>query len=295
MAVLGPPQPRYPVPTEPSLLDRAVLRVGMLPMRCPVCGHLALARGFGENLRETGRCSRCGSTNRNRQVAVVACRAATERTGRRVRDLGELSRSGLVVYNTEAQGPVHEALRAMPGYRASEYFGPEHTPGELVGGTLHEDLLALSFPDESIDLVLSSDVFEHVPDPYRGHTEVHRVLRPGGHHVFTVPFHQHAHLDDVRARLVDGEVQHRSEPIYHDDPVRAEGTLVFTIFGLEMLVRLADLGFDTRMFTLRMPASAIMGPNALVFDAVRVDAGRGEGGSSPVTPARDPRGDGDGS
>ena len=60
--------------------------------------------------------------------------------------------------------------------------------------------MALSYDDASIDLILSSDVFEHVPDPYRAHAEVHRVLRPGGHHVFTVPFHQHAHLDDVRAR-----------------------------------------------------------------------------------------------
>jgi hypothetical protein len=88
--------------------------------------------------------------------------------------------------------------------------------------------------------------------------------------VFTVPFHQHAHLDDVRAVLHDdGELELLTDAIYHDDPVRPEGVLVFTIFGLQMLVRLAELGFDTRMYALHSPWHGIVGPNALVFDAVR--------------------------
>jgi SAM-dependent methyltransferase len=263
---------RYPIPTAPGVIDRAVTRLGTIaPMRCPVCGRVTAARGFSENLRETGRCRVCGATNRNRQVAYVATRAMTESTGRRLTSLADLAAlDGRVVYNTEAQGALHDQLHTMPGYLCSEYLGPGHAPGEIVGATTHQDLMALSYCDASIDLVLSSDVFEHVPDPYRAHAEVHRVLRPGGHHVFTVPFHQHAHLDDVRARLTDdGEVELLAEAIYHDDPVRPEGVLVFTIFGLEMLVRLAQLGFDTRMYRLHRAWQGIVGPNALVFDAVR--------------------------
>jgi len=263
-------QARYPIPAEPNLGDRAATRFGALPMRCPVCGGVAIARGFSENLRETGRCHRCGATNRNRQVALVACRAATEMCGRPVRDLSGLCDTGLVVYNTEAQGALHDQLAAMPGYRCSEYLGPGHRPGEIVGDTVHEDLMQLSLADESVDLVLSSDVLEHVPDPYRAHREVHRVLRGGGRHVFTVPFHQHAHLDDVRARPgADGTPELLAEAIYHDDPVRPDGVLVYTIFGLEMLVRLAEIGFSTSMYRLWSPRHGIVGPNALVFDAVR--------------------------
>jgi SAM-dependent methyltransferase len=265
-------QPRYPIPAAPGILDRAVTRVGTIaPMRCPVCGRVTAAHGFSDNLRETGRCRACGATNRNRQVAYVAARAVTEQTGTKVDTLAAVAGlAGLVVYNTEAQGALHDQLHSMPGYLCSEYLGPGHQPGELVGGTTHQDLMALSYADASIDLVLSSDVFEHVPEPYRGHAEIHRVLRPGGHHVFTVPFHQHAHLDDVRARLRDDdEVELLADAIYHDDPVRPEGVLVFTIFGLEMLVRLAELGFDTRMYCLHSTWHGIVGPNALVFDAVR--------------------------
>ena len=273
--MIGTPRgtsPRYPIPAAPGVIDRAIVRMGVVaPIRCPVCGRLSAATGFADNLRETGRCRSCGATNRNRQVAFVAARAVTERTGRPVRSLVDIRMSpDLVVYNTEAQGALHDQLHTMRGYLCSEYLGPGHEPGEVVGGTTHQDLLALSYDDESIDLVLSSDVFEHVPDPYRAHAEVHRVLRPGGHHVFTVPFHQHAHLDDVRARMRDGgEIELLADAIYHDDPVRPEGVLVFTIFGLEMLVRLAEIGFDTKMYCLWSPWHGIVGPNALVFDAAR--------------------------
>jgi SAM-dependent methyltransferase len=263
--------PRYPIPTTPSLADRAVRRAKRIPIFCPTCGQLSAAVAFDDNLRESGRCRRCGATNRQRQMALVACRAMAERTGRKVRDLPALADlPGVDVYNTEAQGPLHERLRRAPGYRCSEYLGPDHAPGEQVGEVCHEDLMGLSFADASFDLVLSSDVFEHVPDPYKGHAEVHRVLKPGGHHVFTVPFHQHAHLDDVRARMdADGGIEFLAEPIHHLDPVRPEGVLVFTIFGLEMLVRLAELGLDTRFYALREPWYGIVGPNALVFDAVK--------------------------
>jgi SAM-dependent methyltransferase len=273
--VIGAPRgtsPRYPIPAAPGAVDRAIVRTGTIaPMRCPVCGRLSVATGFSDNLRETGRCRRCGATNRNRQVAFVAARAVAELRGRPVRTLADVrALPDLVVYNTEAQGSLHDQLHPMRGYLCSEYLGPDHEPGEVVGHTTHQDLMALSYADESIDLVLSSDVFEHVPDPYRAHAEVRRVLRPRGHHVFTVPFHQHAHLDDVRARLGDsGEVELLADAIYHDDPVRPEGVLVFTIFGLEMLVRLAELGFDTKMYCLWSPWHGIVGPNALVFDAVR--------------------------
>jgi len=264
--------PRYPIATELGVVDRAVVRLGALgPIRCPVCGRWSIASGFSENLRETGRCRRCGATNRNRQLAFVAARAVAERTGRPVDSLAAVARvGGLVVYNTEAQGSLHDQLRAMLGYLCSEYLGPGHEPGEVVGRTTHQDLTALSYDDESIDLILSSDVFEHVPDPYRAHAEVRRVLRPGAHHVFTVPFHLDGYVDDVRSRVHDdGEIEHLADPILHHDPVRREGVLVFTIFGLEMLVRLAELGFDTRMYVLHSPVHGIVGPNGIVFDAVR--------------------------
>lgn len=46
----------------------------------------------------------------------------------------------------------------------------------------------LAFQDNSFDVVLSSQVFEHLPKPWIGATEVARVLRPGGSFVGSVAF-----------------------------------------------------------------------------------------------------------
>jgi SAM-dependent methyltransferase len=177
-----------------------------------------------------------------------------------------------VVYNTEAAGPLHNALSGMDNYICSYYYGEEHKSGEIVNGIMHQDLMNLSLSDESIDLVISSEVFEHVADPYKAHQEVYRVLKRGGKHIFTVPFHLTAFLDDQRAIIGDdGEVVYLKEPIFHGDPVstRPEGVLVFTIFSIEMLTKLAKIGFKTNLFHLWLPKHGILGPNAIVFEAVK--------------------------
>jgi len=131
-------------------------------------------------------------------------------------------------------------------------------------------LQQLTFADNLFDYVLSSDVFEHVPDPYRAFAEVRRVLKLGGQHVFTVAFHQTEFEDDVRAIEADGEIKYLKEPWYHGDPIRPEGVLVFTVPGLEMLVKLKRLGFDTRMSSMHNPWHGILGNNAIVFASTKV-------------------------
>jgi SAM-dependent methyltransferase len=47
---------------------------------------------------------------------------------------------------------------------------------------------ALPFPDASFDVVLFSEVLEHVDEPVRAVKEIARVLKPGGRLLLTVPF-----------------------------------------------------------------------------------------------------------
>jgi 2-polyprenyl-6-hydroxyphenyl methylase/3-demethylubiquinone-9 3-methyltransferase len=52
---------------------------------------------------------------------------------------------------------------------------------------LQEDACALSFPDNSFDVVISSECIEHTSDPKRALREMTRVLKPGGLIVVTSP------------------------------------------------------------------------------------------------------------
>lgn len=45
---------------------------------------------------------------------------------------------------------------------------------------IHGNVLALPYPDQSQDFVATRFVLQHVPDPQRALSEMHRVLRPGG-------------------------------------------------------------------------------------------------------------------
>src|SRR4030095_5272548 len=49
------------------------------------------------------------------------------------------------------------------------------------------DMQRMSFADSSIDLIIHSDTLEHVPDSKAALKESWRVLKPGGHLVYTVP------------------------------------------------------------------------------------------------------------
>lgn len=137
-----------------------------------------------------------------------------------------------------------------------------------MSGTRHEDLRSSSFADNSLDIILSSDVLEHIPDPYQAHAEIYRVLKPGGVHIFTIPFHEHGEEDSVRATLDPTQpegIRHIEPPIYHADPLSPKGVLVFTIFARGMVKKLEKQGFSTQVHRLWNPLFGLLGDNGLLF------------------------------
>jgi SAM-dependent methyltransferase len=59
--------------------------------------------------------------------------------------------------------------------------------GRGLGEVERGDICALPFADASLDLVVATDVIEHVADDRRALAEIARVLAPGGHALITVP------------------------------------------------------------------------------------------------------------
>jgi SAM-dependent methyltransferase len=260
----------YPIYYRPLTWIENIVLHSRIIIKCPVCGHFSIIKNIKTDLliREYCNCIFCNSQNRQRQIAYILTRRL------RVQSLKAMTkRSEVCIFNTETSGALHKTLAKTMNYVSSEYLGSKYKSGQIINGIRHEDLQNLSFNDSSFDFLISADVFEHVPDPYKAHKEVFRVLKPGGRHIFTVPFYQEQILDEKRAILNEtNDTIFFKEPLYHNDPLNEKGVLVYNIFSLEMLVKLAEIGFTTNLYRLHIPSAGIWGRNAVVFEAIKSQA-----------------------
>lgn len=198
--------------------------------RCGPCGRDVEFRmenakdDMDSNYREYMVCPRCGLNNRQRFAAEYVMRS-----------------KGSVYLHEQ----VAELYKFLSGARVtgSEYLGSGYSSGQTVGGLLHEDASCLSFDDCSFDVVVSSDVFEHVPDIRKALSECRRVLRPGGRMLALFPFFRSCTGRTVqRARLEGGTVKHILQERYRGDPLTG-GSLVFYDYGWDFLDLCRDAGF----------------------------------------------------
>jgi len=154
--------------------------------------------------------------------------------------------------------------------RFREYLGHEYEGGAIIKGIRHEDVENLSFPDDALDLIVSNDVFEHVPNPARAFAECVRVLRIGGVMLATIPFHSNNDESIIRATIVKGQLEHIFPPSYHGNPVSDDGSLVFTDFGWDVLKEMHKAGFSD--VSIEIYASAELGHlggGQLVFRVIK--------------------------
>ncbi|OTW95586.1 SAM-dependent methyltransferase [Bacillus thuringiensis serovar cameroun] len=107
--------------------------------------------------------------------------------------------------------------------------------GQYFQGIRCENLEDMTFPSESFDLFITQDVFEHVMTPNKAFKEIERVLKPGGAHVFTVPWYHTLTKTVQRARVNKEVIEHIEEPIYHGNPIDENGSLVTFDWGLDMI------------------------------------------------------------
>ncbi len=212
---------------------------------CPVCArHTVFCFIDGiERVRNHARCLRCRSISRNRQVALCAIEA---HRGDGVAALADFRRAtNLTVMNASSATPIARALGLAPHIHNTEYF--EGCPsGSVKDGVTCQDFENLSFDSGSLDLILSEDVFEHVQDVRRGLSEVSRVLKPGGRHIFTIPFcfaERTRHLFEKRGEEYVPVVL----PVeYHGDGIR-DRIPAYHHLGYDLFDWLAELGMETRV------------------------------------------------
>lgn len=231
--------------------------------RCPVCGArllclfrpvigdgLAQAWGLDRawrdffDQREGQICMSCGASLRVRHLAATVVAWLKEQGGR-ASNAAAARREGLLTDVQIAEinncGALHKQLVGIPSLAYSEYL-PENQAVQ------HEDMVRLSYPNESFDLVLHSETLEHTPDVDRALAEIHRVLKPGGVTIFTAPMVRDGRDTLVRAIEVDGATQHLLPPTHHGGACQATRQyLVYYEFGRDFPARVSRAGFDVTL------------------------------------------------
>ena len=85
-------------------------------------------------------------------------------------------------------------------------------------------------------------MLEHIREPEKALLEIRRVLKPGGFHIFTIPYHE-GKKTLQRVTFDDREEIRKFPPVYHGDPLRKHGALVFTDSGADMNVMPEKTGY----------------------------------------------------
>jgi SAM-dependent methyltransferase len=227
-------------------------------LNCNVCGangepffdfpDLDLRRDhrIGE-LRETIQCNRCGSTMRHRTLVSAFLDSMGAALGTRfgnVRDLARHGLGGLRVLDTDAFSPLSRTLKSISGYTISSYRPELPMGSEIAPNYLNLDLERIDFPDATFDVVLTSDVMEHVRDIDAAHREIARILRTGGRCIFTIPYDPLCETHHVLVDTSGPENRFLVPPQYHGDPLTG-GVLAYRVFGKAIFADLARVGLST--------------------------------------------------
>jgi SAM-dependent methyltransferase len=180
------------------------------------------------------------------------------------------------IYVTEQASALYRQFTRLFGSVVGSEYVADGTPGERnPRGWRHEDITHLSFEDAALDYLCTFDVLEHVADYRAGLCECLRCLRPGGRLLMTVPFIVGERRTLIRARIDSaGSIEHLHPPVFHGDPLRADGILCFQEFGWDLLDLLRDLGLEdvALHFFWSEKFAYFGGPQFVIFGAKAPDS-----------------------
>lgn len=166
-------------------------------------------------------CPRCGAHDRERHLLMY------------------LERTGLLT-NMRGKFVLHFAPEKRLGQRISAAEPARYVLCDLYPSSpdvQRVDILDMPFEEGTFDLVIANHVLEHVDDDLKALSEIHRVLKPGGHTILQTPYSAKLHhtwqdpgIDTDAARLqAYGQADH----------VR--------LFGRDIFTRIESAGFESRV------------------------------------------------
>jgi SAM-dependent methyltransferase len=104
----------------------------------------------------------------------------------------------IAAFLREEADALRQGLRVLDAGAGQRVYAPifsrqRYESCDMPGGFYQQQhdfeclLDAIPMPENSYDIVINTQVLEHVPDPLAALRELNRVLKPGGHLLLTVP------------------------------------------------------------------------------------------------------------
>lgn len=231
--------------------------------QCNVCGMKSFFYYESEEMfRETLFCGYCKSTSRYRSIAKAILEIINKDYGVMATSLSKVNGDGLKqkikIFDTQQPFHYRTCAYALPDYlrriNLIEVTTSRYDPNQQLGflysnGVENQNLEHLTFKDNSFDIVITSDVMEHVRLDNLAHEEIYRVLKKGGHYIFNVPHSMELENDLIRVEIIDCNDPLNDkkilEPEYHGDVNGSgEGALSYRVYGKSLLKRLKKIGFN---------------------------------------------------
>jgi SAM-dependent methyltransferase len=236
---------------------------------CPICERQVTFVAWSNNLRDTYLCNRCASIPRERALMLTL----------------------QTFYPNWRELRIHESSPAKRGVslkmrnECQNYLETQYRP-DVPEGTMHpvdgwrcENLERQTFEDESFDLVITQDVFEHIFDPRSASREIGRTLKKGGAAIATTPLVRASQPSIQCAALKNGEVVHYRKPDFHGNPVDEKGTLVTYWWGYDLALLIdSAASLKTLIFLNRDRNLGIDGPLIEVLVSFKMKAPEFEAG-----------------
>lgn len=219
---------------------------------CSVCGTFGQFVEEGGAAREGYHCRSCNASLRHRGQAEAMLQFFAKPGVASFHDLvSQPHFRKLAIYEPALRGPFQKQLVKVPGYQRSYYWEDVHL-GDERDGVACQDLTNLTFANDTFDLIITSEVFEHIRRPEKAFREIHRVLKPGGMHIFSIPLEYP--MPGVTRYRVDttGETNIFILPARYHAAGDGSQSLVYTDFGKDMLDQLSDIGLPTEALHLEI-------------------------------------------
>lgn len=252
--------------------DKTLLEKGLFFGFDNISGRDSFFENLKPNLRESVFATGSWCFNRFRQLVVPI---ASVNNRDLLTDLETLLRDhykGKRILLLEDFSPFasllrHYARKYNIELYTSEYFGSDHASGTMINGVLHVDMQKTHFPDDFFDLIMHTDRFMFLADPVQAERETVRILKKGGHAIYTVHVEFHFEQDNIFAEMTEGNIRHLQEPIHCDDPLSPDGKwLVYRRFAFpDMKKRYDQAGAEFHGEYFHSSYLGILGDNGIVF------------------------------